>query len=71
MIITIKVRYGTTYSKIESFGNSRYLVYLLSQQSDGDADLELITLISRKMGVPPGRIKIKENKGSDKVVELS
>jgi len=71
MLITVKVRYGTTYSKMESFGNNRYLVYLISQSSDSDASLELVTLISRKMGVPPGRIKIKEDKGSDKVVELS
>ena len=71
MIITLKVRYGTTYSKIESFGNSRYLVYLISHYTDSDANLELLTLISRKMGVPPGRIKIKEDNGSDNVVELS
>lgn len=71
MQITVKVRYGTTYSKMESFGNNRYLVYLLSQPTDSDANLELMTLISRKMGVPPGRIKIVQDKGSDKVVELS
>jgi uncharacterized protein YggU (UPF0235/DUF167 family) len=71
MLITVKARYGATYSKMESFGNNRYLVYLLSQSTDEDANLELVTLISRKMGVPPNRIKIKEDKGSDKVVELS
>jgi len=71
MLITVKVKYGTTYSKMESFGNNRYLVYLISHSTDNDANLELLTLISRKMGVPPGRIKIVKDNGSDKVVELS
>lgn len=71
MQITVKVRYGASSSKIEGFGNNRYLVYLISQMSESDANLELITLISRKLGVPPGRIKITKGEGStDKVIEL-
>lgn len=71
MQITVKVRYGTSSSKFESFGNNRYLVYLLSEMNESDSDLELITLISRNMGVPPNRIKILKGQGStDKVIEL-
>jgi uncharacterized protein YggU (UPF0235/DUF167 family) len=71
MQITVKVRYGTSSSKFESFGNNRYLVYLLSQMNESDSDIELITLISRNMGVPPNRIKIVKGQGStDKIIEL-
>lgn len=70
MQITIKVRYGSSNSKIEGFGNNRYLVYLISNQGESDANLELITLISRKLGVPPGRISILQDKGTDKIVQL-
>lgn len=71
MLITVKVRYGASSSKVESFGNNRYLIYLMSQMNESDANLELITLLSRKMGVPPGRIKITKGEGStDKVIEI-
>ena len=70
MQITVKIRYGASNSKIESFGNNRYLVYLISQQTEPDADLELKTLVSRKLGVPPGRISLIQDKGTDKVLQL-
>jgi len=70
MQITVKVRYGSSNPRIEGFGNNRYLVYLMSTQGEADADLELKTLISRKLGVPPGRISIIQDKGADKVVQL-
>jgi len=70
MQITVKIKYGSSNTRIEGFGNSRYLVFLMSKQGEIDADIELRWIISKKLGVPPGRISIVQDKGSDKVVQL-
>lgn len=57
MKVTVKLRFGASKSKIESFGNSRYLVYLLSQKEDVDVKDELYALLSRSLGVPLSKIE--------------
>jgi uncharacterized protein YggU (UPF0235/DUF167 family) len=70
MNITVKIKYGCSKSLFESFGNNRYLVYLFSKENENPNE-ELISLISQKMGTPVGRIQIKQDKGSEKIIEVS
>lgn len=57
MKVTLKLRFGASKSKMESFGNNKYLVYLLSNKDDADVKDELYALISRVLGVPLSRIE--------------
>ena len=72
MIITVKVKTRHSESKIEPFGNSRYLIYLKSAPEKNEANIEMINLLSKYFGIPHGRIKIKTGAtSSDKMIELS
>lgn len=68
MIIIVKVKYGATKQEIESFGNNRYLVYLLSKENENPNE-ELFTLISKKLGAPPDRIVMKIDGVYSKTIE--
>jgi hypothetical protein len=57
MKVVVKLRFGASKSKIESFGSGRYLVYLLSEKTDPDVKAELYALLSRSLGVPGDRIE--------------
>ena len=71
MIIKVKVKPNSSEQKIVEFGDGRYLIYLESSPENNDANIELINLLSKHMGVPVGRIKIKFGRTSrDKVLEV-
>ena len=55
MKIRVKVRFNTSLEKFESFGNNMYLVYLTFEQDD-EAEEILKQILSRKLGLPIGRI---------------
>jgi len=67
MLITVFPKYGRTNSKVESFGNFRYLVSLLSLQG-GAADAELIAVMSKHLGVPASRVSIKSRGSRGEVI---
>lgn len=70
MKITAKVRFESSKSKIESFGSNRYLIYLLSSKTDSDAQDELLTLLSRTLGVPPSKIQyVGKDSNGDAIFE--
>ncbi len=67
MLVTVFPKYGRANSKVESFGNFRYLVYLLSVQGL-EADKELILIMSRQLGVPASRVNIKSRGSRGEVI---
>ena len=70
MKVTIKIRFNASSSRFESFGNNRYLAYLLSDNKDGDAMDEIKELISRKLGVPHNKIQyLGKNQNGDAIFE--
>ena len=71
MDITVKVRYGCVSQKVEPFGNSRYLVYLLSEEKEKDSFQELVALLSKKLGIPESRIELRSDNGFNKVFFIS
>lgn len=67
MDISVRIKEKSTKNTIESFGNNRYLVYLQSGINDAGMWTELLSMLSRKFGVPPGRIELRRDMGADKV----
>ena len=55
MKITVKVVFDSSKEGLESFGNNRYLLKL-PYPEDAGAKAVIVAYISRKIGVPPGKI---------------
>jgi len=71
MIINVKVKPNSSKQEIENFGGGRYLVYLKSTPENNKANIELINLLSKELGVPSNSIKIKFGQTSDKkIIEI-
>lgn len=68
MKIHVKVKTGSSEQKIINFGDFRYLVYLNSAPENDKANIELINLLARYLGVPPNKFKIKFGRTSDKKI---
>ena len=72
MIINVKVKPDSSKSEIENFGNHRYLVYLTEPAEDNRANIELINLLSKYLGIPHNHIKIKFGLNSrEKILEIN
>ncbi len=59
MKVILKVKFNASNQRMEKFGSNRYLIYLPFGQDNG-AEGILISLLSKYMGVPQGRIKFEE-----------
>ena len=71
MKVYIRVKTNSIEQKIEKFGDNRYLVYLKSKPENNEANLELIKLLSKYLGVSTKSIKFKSGVSSrDKVLEI-
>jgi uncharacterized protein YggU (UPF0235/DUF167 family) len=71
MIIHVKVKPNSGRQSVESFGDGRYLVYLKSPPENDRANIELINLLSKELGVPPKSFSIKFGRSSDKkIIEI-
>lgn len=71
MIIHVKVKPNSSKQKIENFGEGRYLVYVKSPPENDKANIEMINLLSKELGVPSKSFKIKFGRTSDKkIIEL-
>ena len=71
MIIHVKVKPNSSKQQVESFGNNRYLVYLKSVPENDKANIELLNLLSKELGVPPKSLSIKFGRTSDeKIIEI-
>jgi uncharacterized protein YggU (UPF0235/DUF167 family) len=72
MKIHVKVKPNSTKQEIVEFGNSRYLIYLTSSAENNEANIELIKLLSKHLGVNPKNIKITFGAtGRDKILEIN
>ena len=72
MIIHVKVKTKSGMRKVESFGDSKYLVYLKEPPENNKANIELIKVLSKFLGTPPERIKIKTGfTSNNKMLEVT
>ncbi len=72
--MNIKVMVKTNSSKphVEDFGGGNYLVYVSAQPENNEANMELISSLSKHFGVPWKNIKIKSGLTSNnKLVEVN
>lgn len=71
MIIHVNVKANSAKPHVETFGDGRYLVYVKSVPENNEANVEMIKLLSKELGVPPQSIQIKFGKTSHKkLVEI-
>lgn len=69
--IYVKVKPNSPKQKIVEFGDFRYLVYLKSAPENDKANIELINLMSKHLGVPAKTIYITFGRTSnDKILEV-
>jgi len=72
MKVYVKVKANSTKQEIIDFGGFRYLIYVKSQAEKNEANIEMINLLSKHMGVPAKSIKIKSGLTSpDKILEVN
>ncbi len=55
MEVRVKVRFNASKEKFEAYGGNRYLVYLPFEE-DKDSENIIVSILSRKVGVPENRI---------------
>ena len=67
MIIKVKIKLKSKEEKLEKISDKEYII---SGKDEGDANTELVALLSRNLGLPIGRIVLKQDKDVDKVFEL-
>ncbi len=71
MIIHVKVKPNSSKNEVESFGDNRYLVYVKEPPENNKANLALIKILSKELGVPQKSLEIKFGKSShEKIVEI-
>jgi len=71
MKVYVKVKVNSGMQKVESFGDWRYLVYVKSPPENGRANLEMVNLLAKHLGVPPLKLKIKTGfSNSNKILEI-
>lgn len=71
MKIHVRVKTNSSERKIEDFGERRYLVYVKSPAEDNEANIEMLNMMSKHLGVPSTKLKIIAGvTNKDKVLEI-
>jgi hypothetical protein len=71
MKIYVKVKPNSSEQKIVRFGDFRFLVYVKSPPENDKANIEMINLLSKHLGVPPKSLQITFGRTSnDKILEI-
>jgi uncharacterized protein YggU (UPF0235/DUF167 family) len=71
MILHIRARPNSSEIKIEKFGENRYLVFLKSPAENNEANIELLKVMGKYLGIPSTKIKIISGLLSkDKILEI-
>ena len=71
MKFQIRVKTNCPEQNIEEFGDNRYLVHLTCEPEHNKANIELINLFSKHLGVPALKLKIVGGlTNRDKVLEV-
>ncbi len=70
--IYVKVKPNSSEQKVVRFGDFRFLVYVKSAPENDKANIEMINLLSKHLGVPPKSLKITFGRTSnDKILEIN
>jgi len=71
MKIKVKVKPNSKKQDIKDLGNNKYIVYVTSLPVKNKANVELINLLSKYLGIPAKQIKIKTGHSSqNKILQV-
>jgi len=71
MKFQVRVKPNSNEQRIEEFGDHRYLVYVKSRAEDNEANIEMLKMIGKHLGIPSTKLKIVSGASSkDKTVEV-
>lgn len=72
MKFQIRVKPNSAEPKIEDFGANRYLVYVSSPAEDNEANIEMLKMLGKHLGIPSTKLRIVAGAtNKDKVVEVT
>jgi hypothetical protein len=72
MNVKVMVKANSPNPHIEDFGGGNLLVYVSSEAENNEANMELISMLSKHFGVPWKNIKIKAGlTNKNKLVEVN
>lgn len=71
MKFQVRVKPNSSEPKIEEFGANRYLVYVEARAEDNEANIEMLKMMGRHLGIPSTKLRIVSGATSkDKTVEV-
>lgn len=70
MIIHVNAKPGSFKKELIKIGENEYTAYLKKQPEKGKANIELIKMIARELGVSPREVHIKNPASRKKIVEI-
>ncbi len=67
----VHVKANASESKIEDFGDNRYLVYVKSPAENNEANIEMLKMMGKHLGIPSTKLRVVVGATSkDKIVEI-
>ncbi|MEI6731771.1 MAG: DUF167 domain-containing protein [archaeon] len=70
MIIKVKAKPGSREESIEKLSDSEYVISVKQPAEDGKANTRIINLLAKELGISYRKIRIKNPKSRDKLVEI-
>ena len=70
MIIKVKVKPNSREEKVEKLSEGEYVISVKEPAEDNKANIRVINLLSKELGVSYKNIKIKNPTSRDKVIEV-
>lgn len=71
MKIFVHARPSSSEIKIEKCGENRYLVFLKARAEDNEANIELLKVMGKYLGIPSTKLRIISGlTGKDKLLEV-
>jgi len=71
MIVKVMVKPRSPNPRIEDFGGGNFLIYVSAEPENNEANIEVISMLSKHFGVPWKNIKIKSGLTSkNKLIEI-
>ena len=71
MIIKVKAKPNSKDEKIEKISESEFIIHVKEPAEDNKANIRIINLISKELGVSYKKIMIKNPTSRDKIIEIT
>ena len=71
MIIKVKAKPNSKDEKIENISESEFIIHVKETAEDNKANIRIINLISKELGVSYKKIMIKNPTSREKIIEIT